>query len=294
MKPIGLIVNPNAGLGEGALVGSELVARLISKNLDFIDLSGNTSDQALDQIANRAAEISGLLVVGGDGTVQLGTQLAVAHQLPLGIIPAGTGNDAARQLEIPVADLDAAFEVFIAALNGSKRVDVMKCYSQGKEFFSLGTISAGLDALVNQRANSLRFPKGPARYQVALLIELLRFRAVDYTLETETGITQRTAMLCAISNAGVFGGGMKIVPTAEINDGELDLFFVNRISKLELLRVFPKVYSGSHTTHPAVEISRIKKARLKAPNMPIFADGEQVGFDEIVVEVVPDGLRIWA
>ena len=101
-------------------------------------------------------------------------------------------------------------------------------------------------------------------------------------------------MLCAISNAGVFGGGMKIVPTAKIDDGELDLFFVNAISKLELLKVFPKVYSGAHVSHPAVEISRITKARLIAPNMPIFADGERVGAESIDVEVVPSGLRIWA
>lgn len=294
MKPIGLFINPQAGLGAGTRVGAELISRLKAQQLDFVDLSGKTSEDAFEQIASHAAEISGLLVVGGDGTVQLGTQLAVSHQLPLGIIPAGTGNDAARQLEIPVSDFDAAVAGFIEAMDNPRRVDVMKCFSQGKEFFSLGTISAGLDALVNRRANSLRFPKGPARYQVALVIELMRFRSVDYTLETESGITERTAMLCAISNAGVFGGGMKIVPTAEIDDGELDLFFVNRISKLELLKVFPKVYSGSHTTHPAVEISRIKKARLKAPDMPIFADGEQVGFDEIMVEVIPDGLRIWA
>jgi diacylglycerol kinase (ATP) len=130
-----------------------------------------------------------------------------------------------------------------------------------------------------------------------MLRELATFRAIEYTVtdytETDDGDTwQQRAMLMSIANGQSIGGGMRITPDARPDDGMLDLFVVSPLSRARFLAVFPKVFSGRHVGHPAVEIRRVRKVRLAARNVVAYADGERIGPLPLTIEVVPGAVRI--
>ena len=296
MLPLGVLINPSSGRGRGAAEGLKVLAELNSENINFIDLSGSSYEESLSnaKAAIAVGQIKGLLVVGGDGMSHLGVGLCANTIIPLGIIAAGTGNDSARALGLPIGNVVAATRAVIAQLDKPHRVDVLKATSTTGVFYTFGAVSAGFDALVNQRANELAFPKGPSRYQAAMLLELAKFKPIKYHAEVDGVARDFEAMLCTVTNAPAYGGGMLIVPTADIRDGELDLFIVHKLSRIELIKVFPKVYTGEHVSHPAVEIIRAKKVHLEAKNIPAYSDGESVGHAPITVEIAPEALLVFA
>ena len=296
MKPLGILVNPSAGGGDGLTVGNRVFEVLEAKGIDVIDLTARDAAAAETKARQAIADqrISALVVVGGDGVVHLGVNACAGTEVPLGIIPAGTGNDAAQSLEISTTDIDAAIQTLLANLSGELRVDLGRATTSAGNFWFFCTVSAGFDSLVNRRANSMRWPRGPIRYQVAMVLELLNFKGTDYVAEIDGVERKFRAMLCAVVNNGVFGGGMRIVPDASITDGQLNLFIVHQITRRELIKVFPKVYSGRHVTHPAVEILTAQSIKLMSAEMPAYSDGEAVGYPPIRAEVVPKTLRVCA
>jgi diacylglycerol kinase (ATP) len=155
-------------------------------------------------------------------------------------------------------------------------------------------VSAGFDAAVNERANAWRWPRGQARYHLAMLRELASFRAINYTVTADGETWQQAAMLISVANGQSIGGGMKVTPDAVLDDGLLDLFIVSRLSRTGLLKVFPKVFSGGHLGHPAVHIRRVRKVELSADNVVAYADGERIGPLPLTIEVVPGAVRVLA
>ncbi|MFM8927743.1 MAG: hypothetical protein ACKOFA_06055, partial [Rhodoluna sp.] len=97
-----------------------------------------------------------------------------------------------------------------------------------------------------------------------------------------------------VSNCPSYGGGLLITPEALVDDGEFDLFILNSISRLELIKLFPTVYEGKHVTHPAVEIIRAKQVSLDSPGMPAYSDGEHVGESPVTCTVAAKALRVYA
>lgn len=252
-------------------------------------LVGRDADEAAD-LARRALDrdVDELVVVGGDGMVHLGLQLVGGRPVTFGVVPAGTGNDFARALGLPRRDPVAATRV---VLDGAVRaVDLGR--SEGCWFGCVA--AAGFDARVNDRANRMRRLRGRSRYDLAMLLELGVFRPVPYVVEAD-GVTWETAaMLVAVANAPSYGGGMQVSPHARLDDGLLDLLVVHPLSKAAFLRVFPRVYRGTHLTHPAVEIRRVASVRLVAPDITVYADGERVGPLPRTFEAVPRALRVRA
>ncbi|WP_296630684.1 YegS/Rv2252/BmrU family lipid kinase [Rhodoluna sp.] len=295
MKRLGVIVNPTAGGGTSRTSGDIAIEEL-QRGCEVIDLSGETPLQA-ETNAKQAIEdciVDGIVVVGGDGTVNLGVNVCAETGVPLGIIAAGTGNDSARTLGLPIGDITSAARSVLINLEEPRTVDAIKGTSSTGEFWFFGSLSAGFDALVNQRANSWTWPTGPSRYQLAMLAELAKFKPIHYEAEIDGKKRSFEAMLCAVANAPGFGGGMMITPDAQIDDGFLDLFIVHKMSRPELIRVFPKVYTGAHVFHPAVEIIRAKQVKISAGQMPTFADGESKGHSPISATVVPGSLKVFA
>jgi diacylglycerol kinase (ATP) len=146
---------------------------------------------------------------------------------------------------------------------------------------------------VNERANAMRWPRGPMRYNLAIARELPVFkpRAYRFTIDNETFSTE--AMLVAVANAASYGGGMKICPQAQINDGWLDVLILKPLSKIEFLRVFPKVYAGTHVTHPAVVIRRARSVEIEADAIA-YSDGERAGLLPIRVTIAENALLAWS
>ena len=292
---LGVLVNPTSGRGKGQLAGRVVFEELAAAGIESIDLSGNTMDEARAKGHRAIAEglVDGIVVVGGDGMAHLGVNLCAEKGIPLGIIGVGTGNDSARSLGLPIDDAEAATRFVAANLNKHKSVDAIKLHSSTGQHWVLGTASAGFDALVNQRANQLKWPKGQRRYEFAMLLELAKFEPLKYELEIDGVKRKVEAMLCAVANAPAFGGGMMIAPEAVMDDGLVDLFIVHKISRLELIKIFPSVYKGGHVNHPAVEFVRAKHVTINSGQMPAFADGESVGRGPLKTQLVAGALKVF-
>lgn len=293
---LGLIINPTSGRGKGAARGEQVLQTLKASNQSYLNLSGDTMAEADSNVRNAisAGLIDGLAVVGGDGIAHLGVNIACDTGIPLGIIAAGTGNDLARSLGLPEGDVVAGTEALLSKLISPRRVDAIKAHSSTGQFWFFGTASAGFDALVNARANQMKWPKGPRRYDIAMVLELARFKSIHYEATIDGEHRSFDAMLCAVANGPAFGGGMLIAPDASVDDGSLDLFIVHAMSRLELLKVFPKVYTGRHVGHPAVEFVRAKTVTLSSGNMPVYSDGESRGHSPLGATVMPGALSVFA
>jgi diacylglycerol kinase (ATP) len=293
---IGLIINPSSGRGKGAARGELVVSTLEAREQEFLNLSGASMAEANANArhAINDGKIDGLIVVGGDGIAHLGVNIACDTGISLGIIAAGTGNDLARSIGMPEGDVVAGTHAVLDKLNNPRRVDAIKAHSSTGPFWFFGTASAGFDALCNQRANQLSWPKGQRRYDIAMVLELAKFKPIHYEATIDGEHRSFDAMLCAVANGPAFGGGMLIAPEANVEDGLLDLFIVHAMSRLELLKVFPKVYAGRHVTHPAVEFVRAKSVKLSSGNMPVYSDGEARGHSPLTATVVPGALSVFA
>lgn len=296
MKRLGVLINPSAGNGAGRIEGQKAIAEL-QRESEVLDLTGNSMAESKANAKNAIenALIDGLVVVGGDGMTHLGINLCADADIPLGIVAAGTGNDAARALGLPIGDAVAGARVVINNLRQPRLVDLVKAQSSVGEFWYFGSLSVDFVALVNQRANSWKWPKGPSRYKWAMIAELAAFKPVQYRAVIDGVEKNFQAMLCSIGNSPYFGGGMKVSPKSKIDDGFLEVFIVNKISRLELLKVFPKVYTGEHVTHPAVEFIQAKEVVLSAEkNMPAYSDGEPAGFAPVSAKIVAGALKVYA
>jgi len=296
MKPIGVLVNPAANRGRGNQVGDQVFQQLAKAGIPAINLSAESAIAAASkaQVAISDQEISGVIAVGGDGTAQLGVNICVPNQIPLGIVPAGSGNDQARQLKIQLGNPDAAIENILASIDAPKRVDVMRVATGDREFWSFGSISAGFDAICAKRANGLKWPKGPNSYVAAMLLELPSFRPIEYRLTVDGEHRTFKAMLCGVSNVQNFGGGMRISPDSNCEDGELEVFILHEVSRPRLLKIFPTVYKGEHVKFPEVEIFKAKSVRLENDSYPISCDGEIVGNAPFSVEIHPGALQVFS
>jgi diacylglycerol kinase (ATP) len=294
MKPLGVIVNPQANRGRAALIGEQVFEAFAKAGIAAINLSATSALEAKKKAEELISlqEISALIAVGGDGTSQLCAGIAVPNQISLGIVPAGSGNDQARELNIDLYDTQAAVKNIVDSLDTPRRVDAMKVSVSGKEIWSIGSISAGFDALCATRANSLRWPKGPNSYIAGLLLELPSFNAIEYHLDVDGEKRVIEAMLCGVANAKSFGGGMMISPNSEITDGELEVFILHKVSRARLLRIFPTVYKGKHLRFPEVEIFKAKSIKISNDNYPVTCDGELVGNAPFSAEVHPGALRL--
>lgn len=295
--PIVVAINPTAAFGKYANVGHPVVERLRDEGYTVIGIrEANAVELERSTRAALADGARGLIVVGGDGMVSLGVNVLAGTDIPLGIVSTGTGNDLARGLDLPVGDPEASLDLLVSLLRlEPRRIDsaVLKT-PDGQQRYFAGVLSGGFDAIVNERANRMRFPRGPSRYIFAMLFELIRMRARHYRV-TVDGVTRDIeAVLIAVANNGQFGGGMRICPDALLDDGELDLFFLHKIGRLGLLRAFPRVFSGTHVTHPRVEFVRGKSVRIELADVRAYADGEPTWSFPLTVEVVPRSLRVFA
>jgi diacylglycerol kinase (ATP) len=293
---IGIVVNPVAGGSRGAQVGAEVLSLLSKSEHAITDLSGVTVSEARSKIESALADktVDALVFVGGDGIAHLGTNLCAGKNILMAIIPAGTGNDAAAMLGMPLTNTAEAVRLVLEGLSSPKKIDAIKVSHGGKVTWALGSASAGFDALAAARANAISWPKGPMRYYVAMLLELAKFKPIKYQSVVDGTPRDFEAMLCVVSNTGIYGGGMLVVPGASATDGTLDVLLVKKMSRLKFVTIFPKVYKGTHITDKDVEIFKATKISIAASGMPIYSDGEYVGQAPFEAEVVPGALTMVA
>jgi diacylglycerol kinase (ATP) len=288
---LGLVVNPTAGKGRGARVADAVSARLSTGGAEVEQIRGTDADDAVVRCHAAVADgIDALVAVGGDGMVHLAEQAVATTGVPLGVIAAGTGNDFAASLGLPTKDPLAAADVVLR--NRPRVIDGVRAdLPSGVRWFGC-VLGAGFDSAVNERANLMRWPRGQQRYNLAILAELRTFRPIEFRLVLDGEEWTTRAMLVAVGNATSYGGGMKVVPNAILDDGLLDVMVLGPVSKPEFLRTFPKVFKGTHVTHPAVTVRRAREVTLEASGVTAYADGERFAALPVTVTCVPGALTV--
>jgi diacylglycerol kinase (ATP) len=287
-REIALLTNPTAGKGRGGKARAAVLQRLRGAGLQVRDLSGQDADEALDLARAAVADgVESLVVLGGDGMVHLGVQAVAGTRIPLGIVPAGTGNDVARYFDLPRKDPVAAADRVIAGT--TRQVDLARA---GNKYFAT-VLCAGFDALVNERANRMTWPKGQMRYNLATLSELRVFRPLPYTLEVDGKQLKLDAMMVSVGNGPSFGGGLRITEGALLDDGMLDVVIIKPMTRGSLVRTYPKLFKGTHVTHSQYEHHLARSVTIAAPGITTYADGERFGDLPLTVECAPGALTVY-
>ena len=288
-REIALLTNPTAGKGRGAAAREAALPRLRQAGFEVRDLVGADADESLDLARAAVADgVWAVVVCGGDGMVHLGVQAVARTTTHLGIVPAGTGNDVARYVDLPRKDPAAAADRVVAST--PRRLDLARC---GDRWF-VTVMAAGFDAVVNERANHMTWPRGQMRYNLATLAELRTFRPLPYTLDLDGEERRLEAMLVAVGNGPSFGGGLRITEGALLDDGMLDVVIIKPMSRPELVRTYPKLFKGTHVHHPQYEHHRVRRVTVAAPGIVSYADGERFGALPLTVESDPGALSILA
>jgi diacylglycerol kinase (ATP) len=287
-------INPEAAFGRNRSAGGRVIDALHGAGHTVLAHAEINIELLRREVAKDVtAGADALIVVGGDGMVSLGTNLVAGTTLPLAIVPTGTGNDLAHGLGIPVDNVPAAIAHLLVSLGRPPRaIDAALVRHGDFSTWYAGVLSAGFDAVVNERANRMIRPRGKSRYTLAIVRELAIFRPIDYRITVDGTERRFKAMLVSVANNVSLGGGMRIAPDALLDDGFLDLFVVSPLSRLAFLRVFPKVFSGTHTHLPQVSLERCRSIRIEAPRVIAYADGERVGPLPVQIEVVPGALLV--
>lgn len=295
---VALLVNPAARAGAHTGAAERAAERLRAHGLRTTILSGGSARES-GELLRTAIDLGAesVVVAGGDGTVNLALQELAGTGIPLGIIPSGTGNDLATMLGL--RELDPASAADAVAAGVTREIDLARVTREdGSHAFFATVLASGFDSRVNDRANTMRWPRGGSRYTLAVLIEFLTLSGLPYEVELSLvdGSTLRLTsdlVMASIGNGTSYGGGIPICPAADPSDGELDVTLIRPAGRLRLLRLLPRVYKGTHTEIDEVSTFRVRSVRLASPGVTAYADGDPIGALPLTVDVAPRALRVF-
>lgn len=288
-----LLTNPMSGHGNAPHAAERAIARFQERGVDVCEIVGRDAEHArrlVDEALDQGTDA--LVVAGGDGVISLAIQALARGDVPLGIVPAGTGNDHAREYGLPTGDPEAAADIVVDGW--AETVDLGRIDKAGGATTWFGTVmAAGFDSLVSDRTNRMRWPHGRMRYNLAMVAEMSKLRLLPFRLTFDDGeqlVTDLT--LAAFGNTRSYGGGMLICPNADHADGLLDVTMVHSASRTRLIRLFPTVFKGTHVDLDEVSTARARSVWVDCPGINAYADGDFVCPLPVTVSAVPDALRI--
>ncbi|NKZ12202.1 diacylglycerol kinase [Mycolicibacterium septicum] len=293
MNQVTVLTNPMSGHGNAPHAAERAVAQLQRRGIDVCAIVGTDAAHArrlVDEALDRGTDA--LVVVGGDGVISLALQALATGDVPLGIVPAGTGNDHAREYRLPTGDPVAAADVI--ADGHTETVDLGRIEDASGAVKWFGTVmAAGFDSLVSDRTNRMRWPHGRMRYNVAMLAEISKLRLLPFRLTFDDGPEIRTDLtLAAFGNTRSYGGGMLICPGADHSDGLLDVTMITSASRTRLIRLFPTVFKGTHVDLDEVTTKRARTIHVECPGINAYADGDFALPLPVTVSAVPGALRL--
>ena len=291
-----VIVNPTAGNGRAARALPWIRERLEPRAEARVEVTGRPGDAERLAAGGRAAGHDRIVALGGDGTVQevVNGILASGASSSLGIVPLGSGNDLARSLGLP-RELGAAWRIAVG--ERSRPIDVGRATNgagASRWFASAGGI--GFDAQVAAAMVARRgWQGGRAGYLLTALDELRRFENRRVQLSLDGAEHAADVLLVAIANGAYYGGGMRIAPDAQPDDGLLDVCIVGDISRLTAVRQLPNLYRGTHVHHRQVRMERANRVTINGDATAlVHLDGEPFGSLPLAIELIPRVLRIAA
>ena len=286
-----LITNPISGSGKAAAVAERASQRLTAEGytgrLELTTQSGDANQIAREAIENGSQWI---IACGGDGTIhEVVNAIAEQPDIVLGVLPCGKGNDFAEALKIPTKPTDA-IEVLLAG--ATRQVDLGKI---GDHYFDT-IVTCGYDAEVSRRVTEEGAPfSGTASYVYTAITTLFRYQSPDVHLRGDFGSYEGKILLTATGLTSSYGGGMKIVPEAIIDDGFFDVCIIKPVPRRTVLRLLFTLFWGGHAGHRAVRMHRTKSLTIETdPPILLYADGERICYTPVTVEIIERGLTVIA
>ena len=281
------IVNPAASRGKGRSMGKWLEEECKNRNLDF-DLQytkcpGNASEIA----AKSTKDFEYIIAVGGDGTLQEVINGLIEIDTRVGIIPVGTGNDFVRAVNIPIQPKDALNTVI---KGNTKPIDVGKV---GDRIFHNG-VGIGFDAWVVNESLKIKKLRGRVVYLYAIIKTLKAYKAPLMELKYNDKLMVQKLFMVTVGNGISLGGGIKLTPFAQIDDGLLDLNIIQDVNKFKILQNLVKAYSGEHVNLPEVTIDKCKSIVVKSDKgLAVHTDGELISCNlkEINIHIIPKAIK---
>ncbi len=288
------IVNPKAGKNKGL--------KVIQKATPLLQQKGVQLDIKVTEYHRHAMEVAGsfdpgtydgIVAVGGDGTLfETINGLLKNHEtfdLPIGQIPVGTGNSFIKDLQIN------SINEAVAKIAGgkTKKIDVGFFKYPGGEYYFINLLGSGFVANVAHTAG--RYKRlGPLSYVIGVFKEVARLKAAAVEITIDGTVYQRDYIFSEICNSSKTGGNMIMAPEAKIDDGYLDVILANKISKLNLLRIFPKIFKGTHVHDPRVETFKCKEIKIDCQQpQRLTPDGEVFGQTPIEVSILPGKINMF-
>lgn len=281
---IHLFFNPAAAAGKSAMRLGATLANFRKLGASVELRRPASARAARSEMRELAGKVDRIVVVGGDGMVHQAANALVGTSTVLGIVCAGTGNDAAKSLGLG----DEVEQSCKAALRDPVAIDLVST----NDGVAVTVATAGFSGSVTARANEMKLIKGGAKYTASSLIELPKLRPHDMTMTLDGQVHQIEANLIAVANTQYFGGGMKIAPDAVLNNGMLDVVVIGPASRLTFAAVLPAVFSGRHVKSRLVKVHRATTVVLDGAEMNLWADGEPFGALPTSLTVLPQSLLV--
>lgn len=294
MSDVALVVNPAAGRGRARRLAPRIAQRLADAGVPVRRTMATSAAHAADACRDAVrAGAAGVVVVGGDGMAHIGLNACAHTGVPLGVIPAGTGNDFSRGLGNGRTWRQAVDAV---ASGHTRTIDLAevrgRLYHGGVEHVGC-VVSTGFDERVNFRANNAALNLGHLSYVGAVLAEVRHFTPLRYRLALDGERRELDAILVAVANSGIFGGGIRIAPDYDLADGLLDVVIVHPVSWGVLLALLPRIAAGRPFDHPAIERLRVRQAVVDGDGLYGMADGEPLGRPPLTITAAPAALQIF-
>jgi diacylglycerol kinase (ATP) len=295
-----LIVNPAAGRNATSKKWPAISALLRKIGLSFDHRFTEGTGHAI-VLAKEAADngYRYVVAVGGDGTVhEVANGIlnsASPQEMAMGIISTGTGSDFNRSAGIPRKHLDSC-----SYLTSPRRllidigtVEYRKNGKAEKRYF-VNAAGVGFDAAVVEATESVpKYFGGTVPYVMGLLRTLIGYRNKPVVLRIGDRTESARVLSIVVANGAYVGGGMNIAPLAKLNDNLLDVLVIGDVGKLELLQTFPRVYRGTHLTHPKVRLEKVTSiSAASAERLLVYADGELLGEGPASFNIIPSALNI--
>ncbi len=290
-----LVVNPSSGRGRGGRLTPQIEHRFAAADFGFVTTRATSADHARDACAQAIAEgVDGLVVVGGDGMAHLGVNACARTGVPLGVVPAGTGNDFCRGVGIGSHWSGGVDAVVRGRVRTVDLAEVTGGLYHGDRAYVGCVVSTGFDERVNARANNFSIDLGAPAYAWAVLREVGAFKPLRYRLTIDGQDRELDAMLVAVANSGIFGGGIRIAHHYDLGDGLLDVVIVHPLSKLKLAALFPRLIVDPGFTNPALERMQVRSITVAGDGLRGAADGEPLGVPPLTIRAAPGALRLFA
>lgn len=287
------LTNPASGHGAAIRAAQLAIARLHHRGVEVVEIIGDDAQDARYLVAAALEKgADAVMATGGDGVISNALQVLAGTGVPLGIVPAGTGNDHAREFGIPTNDPEAAADIVVDGW--AETIDLGRIRDGAGTDKWFGTVAAtGFDSLVTDRANRMRWPHGRLRYYLAMLAELSQLRLLPFTMVLDgTREIDADLTLVAFGNTRSYGGGMLVCPAADRSDGLLDITMVHEASRTKLVRLFPTVMKGTHVNLDEVSTARAATIQVECPGINVYADGDFACALPAEVSAVPGALEV--